>query len=323
MIERKNIGLITVLLIFAFAGLRSSHAQNFPSQPVKIVVPFAPGGSTDVGARIINGKLSEMWGHPVMIDNRAGATTIIGTDLVAKAPADGYTLLMTSTAFVVNPTMFTKLPYDSSTDLIPITIVSASPFAIVAANNFSAKSIKELIELERAKPGSLAFGTSDSSAAYVGYLFNSLAGTSLESISYKGAAPMMTDLAGGHAPLGIAAVSSVQAQVKSGRVRILGVSARKPSFLFPDAPAIANGDLADFDVATWFGLFAPKGTPKEVINKIQRDVAKVLSDPDIKKRFADIGAETGGQTPEEFGAQVRREMALWSRVAKAANIKPN
>ena len=322
MFAHHHIALIAMLALGAL-GSQPSRAQSFPSQPVKIVVPFAPGGSTDVGARIINGKLSELWGQPVLIDNRAGASTIIGTDLVAKAPGDGYTLLMTSTAFVVNPTMFAKLPYDSSTDLIPITIVSASPFAIVAANNFSAKSIKELIELERAKPGSLAFGTSDSSAAYVGYLFNTLAKTSLESISYKGAAPMMTDLAGGHAPLGIAAVSSVQAQVKAGRVRILGISAKKPSFLFPDAPAIANGDLADFDVATWFGLFAPKGTPREVVNKIQKDVAKVLNDPEIKKRFADIGAETGGQSPEEFGAQVRREMTLWAGVAKAANIKPN
>lgn len=323
MLACKKWALKAVISTLALGLPWFSQAQNFPSQPVKIVVPFAPGGSTDVGARIINGKLSEMWGQPVVIDNRAGANTVIGTDLVAKAPADGYTLLMTSTAFVVNPTTLNKLPYDSSADLIPITIVSASPFAIVAANNFAAKSIKELIEIEHAKPGSLAFGTSDPSAAYVGYLFNSLAKTSLESISYKGAAPMMTDLAGGHAPLGIAAVSSVQGQVKAGRVRLLGVASKKPSFLFPDAPALATGDLADFDVATWFALFAPKGTPKEVVNKIQRDVAKVLSDPDIKKRFADIGAETGGQTPEEFGAQVKREMALWARVAKAANIKPN
>jgi tripartite-type tricarboxylate transporter receptor subunit TctC len=323
MFTRKSGAIKTVFSIFAFGLCSFSYAQNFPTQPVKIVVPFAPGGSTDVGARIINGKLAEMWGQPVIVDNRGGGNTIIGTNLVAKAPADGYTLLMTSTAFVVNPTMLSNLPYDSSTDLIPITIVSMSPFAIVAANNFAAKSIKELVEIEHAKPGSLSFGTSDPSAAYVGYLFNSLAKTSLESISYKGAAPMMTDLAGGHAPLGIAAVSSVQGQVKAGRVRILGVAAKKPSFLFPDAPALATSELADFDVSTWFALFAPKGTPKEVINKIQRDVAKVLSDPDIKKRFADIGAETGGQSAEEFGAQVQREMALWAKVAKTANIKPN
>jgi tripartite-type tricarboxylate transporter receptor subunit TctC len=315
--------IASVLTLFTLACGGQAHAQAFPSQPVKIVVPFAPGGSTDIGARIINAKLAEMWGQPVLIENRAGGNTVIGTDLVAKASPDGYTLLMTSTAFVVNPTMLSKLPYESAADFIPITIVSASPFAIVAANNFSAKSISELIEIEHAKPGSLSFGTSDSSAAYVGYLFNSLAKTNLQSISYKGAAPMMTDLAGGHTPLGIGAVSSVQGQVKAGRVRILGVSARQPSFLFPDAPALAKGDLAEFDVSTWFGLFAPKGTPKEIVNKIQRDVAKVLSDPDIKKRFADIGAETGGQSAEEFGAQVRNEMALWARVAKTANIKPN
>ena len=306
--------------LFAMSSL--SNGQSFPAQPVKIVVPFAPGGSTDTGARIINAKLAALWGQPVLIENRAGANTVIGTDFVAKAPADGYTVLMTSTAFVVNPVMNSKLPYESA-DLIPITVVSASPFAIVAASNFSAKSIKELIDIDRAKPGSVAFGTSDSSAALFGYLFNSLAKTSLESVSYKGAAPMMVDLAGGHTSVAMAAVSSVQAQVKTGRVRILGISSNKPSALFPDAPAIATGEFADLNVATWFGLFAPKGTPRDVINKIQRDVAQVLNDPDIKKRFADIGADVGGQPAEEFGSQVRSEMALWARVAKAANIKPN
>lgn len=311
------------LATLALSAHSSAHAQSFPSQPVKIVVPFAPGGSTDVGARIINAKLSALWGQPVLIENRAGANTVIGTELVAKAPGDGYTLLMTSTAIVVNPTMVAKLPYDTVNDFIPITIVSASPFAIVAANNFSARSIKDVIDMDRAKPGSLAFGATDSSAALVGALFNSIAKTSLEAISYKGAAPMMTDLAGGHTPLAIAAVSSVQAQVRGGRARILAIASNKPSPAFPDAPAVATGDFADFNVATWFGLFAPKGTPREVINKIQRDVAKVLNEPDVKGRFADLGADIGGQSPEDFAAQVNREIVLWGRVGKAANIKPN
>lgn len=298
-----------------------SFAQGFPNKPVRIVIPFAAGGSTDANARIINEKLAALWGQPVIIETKPGANTIIGTDLVAKSPGDGYTLLLTSTAFVVNPSMYAKLPYDSLIDLQPITIVSSSPFAMVAAINFPVRSIKELTETLRAKPGSVAFGTSDSSAAFAGHLYNMLAKTDMQSVPYKGAGPLMTDLAGGHVPIGIAAVSSVQGQVKSGRVRILGVASTKPNPLFPDAPLIAS-DVPGYEAVSWFGLFAPKGTPKELILKIQRDIATVLKDPDIQKRFIDIGAETGGQLPEEFGSRVRAEMQLWANVGKSANIKP-
>jgi tripartite-type tricarboxylate transporter receptor subunit TctC len=320
--KTRSLGLATMEML-ALGSAPATHAQSFPSQPVKIVVPFAPGGSTDVGARIINAKLAALWGQPVLVDNRAGANTVIGTEAVAKAAPDGYTILMTSTAMVVNPVVVAKLPYDTVNDFIPITIVSASPFAIVAANNFAAKSIKDVIDMDRAKPGSLAFGATDPSAALVGALFNTIAKTSLEAISYKGAAPMMTDLAGGHTPLAIAAVSSVQGQVRGGRARILAIASNKPSPAFPDAPAVATGEFAEFNAATWFGLFAPKGTPKDIVQKIQRDVAKVLNEPDVKARFAELGADIGGQSPEDFSAQVTRELALWARVAKAANIKPN
>lgn len=297
------------------------QAQAFPSKPVRIVIPFAPGGSTDANARIINEKLAALWGQPVIIETKPGANTIIGTDAVAKSAGDGYTLLLTSTAYVVNPSMYAKLPYDPMQDFLPVTIVSVSPFAMVAASNFPAKSVKDVIAMLRAKPGSVSFGTSDSSSAFAGHLFNMLAKTDLQSVSYKGAGPLMTDLAGGHVPLGIAAVSSVQGQVKAGRVRMLAVASAKPSALFPDAPVIA-ADIPGYEAISWFGLFAPKGTPKDVVAKIQRDVATVLKDPDVHKRFVDIGAEPGGQTPEEFAARVRNEMELWARVAKSANIKP-
>lgn len=307
---------------FAAASLQSAaYAQTFPSKPVRIVIPFAPGGSTDANARIINERLAALWGQPVIIEAKPGANTIIGTDAVAKSAGDGYTLLLTSTAYVVNPSMYAKLPYDPMGDFQPVTIVSVSPFALVAASNFPAKTIKELIAMMRAKPGSVSFGTSDSSSAFAGHLFNMLARTDLQSVSYKGAGPLMTDLAGGHVPIGIAAVSSVQGQVKAGRVRLLGVASTKPTPLFPDAPVIA-AEVPGYEAISWFGLFAPKGTPKDVITKIQRDVATVLKEPEIQKRFMDIGAEPGGQTPEEFGARVRVEMELWARVAKSANIKP-
>ncbi len=299
----------------------TAQSQTFPTKPVRWVIPFAPGGSTDASARIIQDKLSTLWGQPVIIDTKPGANTIIGTDIVAKAPGDGYTLLLTSTAYVVNPSMYQKLPYDPLGDFVPVTMVSVSPFTLVTPVGSPIKSIKDVLAMERANAGSLAFGVSDSSAAMAGHLFNMMGKTHMQSVSYKGAGPLMTDLAGGHVPLGIAAVSSVQSQVRAGRVRILGVGAFKPSPLFADAPTVA-ADIPGYEAISWFGLFAPKGTPKDVVAKIQRDVATVLKDPEIQKRFLDIGAEVGGQSSDDFAARVRSDMDLWAKVAKSAGIKP-
>ncbi len=310
-----------VLGCAALAALPAVHAQGFPNKPVRIVIPFAPGGSTDANARIINDKLSALWGQPVIVESKPGANTVIGSDYVAKSAPDGYTLLLTSTAHVVNPSLYVKLPYDPVNDLVPVTIVSVSPFALVAANTLPVKSAKDVIALLRAKPGSLSFGTSDSSSLLTGHLFNMLAKTELQSVPYKGAGPLMTDLAGGHVPIGFAAVSSVQGQVRANRVRLLGVGSLTPSPLFPDAPPIAN-DLPGFEAISWFGLLAPKGTPKEVITKIHRDMVTVLKDADVQKRITALGAEAGGQTPDEFGARIKSEMDLWAKVAKAAGVKP-
>jgi tripartite-type tricarboxylate transporter receptor subunit TctC len=311
---------IAITVVMGLSAL-TAQAQGFPNKPVRLVIPFAPGGSTDANARIIQDKLSTLWGQPVVIDTKPGANTIIGTDLVAKSPGDGYTLLLTSTAYVVNPSMYQKLPYDPLSDFVPVTMVSVSPFALVTPVGSTIKSLKDVFAMERAKAGGLAFGVSDSSAALSGHLFNMMGKTNMQSVSYKGAGPLMTDLAGGHVPLGIAAVSSVQTQVRAGRVRVLGVGSAKPSALFADAPTIAS-EIPGYEATSWFGLFVPKGTPKDVVAKIHRDVASVLKDPDIQKRFFDIGAEVGGQTPEDFAARVRADMDLWAKVAKSAGIKP-
>ncbi len=303
------------------AAALMAQAQPFPAKPVRIVIPFAPGGSTDANARIINDKLSALWGQPVIVESKPGANTVIGSDYVAKSAPDGYTLLLTSTAHVVNPSLYLKLPYDPVGDLVPVTIVSVSPFALVAANTLPVKSAKDVIALLRAKPGSLSFGTSDSSSLFTGHLFNMMAKTELQSVPYKGAGPLMTDLAGGHVQIGFAAVSSVQGQVRANRVRLLGVGSLTPSPLFPDAPPIAH-DLPGFEAISWFGLLAPKGTPKDLIAKIHRDMVTVLKDADVQKRIAAIGAEPGGHTPDEFGARIKTEIDLWAKVAKAAGIKP-
>ncbi len=300
----------------------SAHGQTFPLKPVRMIIPFAPGGSSEANARSIQDKLSAIWKQPVVIEMRPGANTIIGTEGVAKSAPDGHTLLLTSTAYTVNPSMYAKLPYDPLTDLVPITIVSMSPLAMVATNTLSAKSAADVIAMEKAKPGSVSFGVSDSSSQLALHLFNMLAGINLQVIPYKGAGPMMIDLVGGHVPLGFAAVSTVQGQVRAGRVRLLGVGSPKPSPIFPDAPAIAQSGLPGFEAIPWFGLFAPKGTPKDLIDKIHRDMVSVLNDPDVRKRLATLGAEPGGQSPEEFDARIRSEIEIWSKVAKSAGIKP-
>ena len=323
-LRRRFAGAIAVFVALgpvALTACRDAQAQGFPNKPVRIVIPFAPGGSTDANARIINDKLSALWGQPVIVESKPGANTVIGSDYVAKSAPDGYTLLLTSTAHVVNPSLYAKLPYDPVGDLVPVTIVSVSPFALVAANTLPVKSAKDVIALLRARPGSLSFGTSDSSSLFTGHLFNMMAGTELQSVPYKGAGPLMTDLAGGHVPIGFAAVSSVQGQVRANRVRLLGVGSLTPSPLFPDAPPIAN-DLPGFEAISWFGLLAPKGTPKDVIAKIHRDMVTVLKDADVQKRITALGAEAGGQTPDEFGARIKSEMDLWAKVAKSAGIKP-
>ncbi len=300
----------------------SAHGQTFPLKPVRMIIPFAPGGSSEANARSIQDKLSAIWKQPVIIEMRPGANTIIGTEAVAKSAPDGHTLLLTSTAYVVNPTMYAKLPYDPLTDLLPVTIVSMSPLAMVATNSLTAKSAADVIAMEKAKPGSVSFGVSDSSSQLALHLFNMLAGINLQVIPYKGAGPLMIDLVGGHVQLGFAAVSTVQGQVRAGRVRLLGVGSPRPSPIFPDAPAIAQSGLPGFEAIPWFALFAPKGTPKDIIDRIHRDMVTVLHDPDVRKRLATLGAEPGGQSPEEFDARVRSEIEIWSKVARSAGIKP-
>ncbi len=315
-LTRRHLGGLLAALSLSL----SAHAQSFPNKPVRIVIPFAPGGSTDANARIIQDKLSAIWGQPVIIDAKPGANTQIGTDLVAKSPGDGHTLLLTSTAMVVNPSMYNKLPYDTLNDLVPITIVSVSPFALVTPVNSPYQSLKDVMTALRSSTP-INFGVSDSSAMLAGHLLNMLAKTDMQPVSYKGAGPLMIDLAGGHVPLGIAAVSSVQGQVKGGRVRILGVGSTTPSSLFPQAQPIAQ-ELPGYEAISWFGLLAPKGTPTDVVQKIQRDVAQVLKDPDVQQKIQGLGADPGGMPPAEFRARIQREIELWGRVAKAAKIQP-
>ncbi|MSQ21444.1 MAG: tripartite tricarboxylate transporter substrate binding protein [Betaproteobacteria bacterium] len=303
-----------------FPGL--SSGQTYPSKPFRIVIPFAPGGSSDANARIISERLAERLGQAVIIDTKPGANTIIGTDHVAKSAPDGYTVLLTSTSFVVNPVLYAKLPYDPLKDLVPITILSFTPQAIVTHPGFPAKTTKELIALAKAQPGKISIGSADSSSLLTGHLFCMLAGVDMQSVNYKGAGPLMIDVVGGHVAVGISGISSVQGQVRAGRAHLVGVASTTPSPIFPNASPIGQADLPGFDVLAWFGVFAPSGTPKDIQHRIHRDLVAVLQNSDVRQRLIEIGAEPGGPSQEEFDARVRKEIAMWATVVKAAGIKP-
>lgn len=292
--SRYRIAVISAAL---FALAATASAQPFPAKTVRIVNPFPVGGSADIAGRIIMPHLIERWGHQIYMESRAGGNTIIGTEYVAKSLPDGYTLLLTSTSLTVNAAVYPKLPFDTLNDLVAITPVTISPQTLVAHPSLPVKNIKELIALAKARPGQLNYADSGPSAKIAGQLFNMLAGVNIQNISYKGAAPMMIDVMGGHVTLGLAAVSSVQSAVRSGRVRLLGVGSLTPSATFPDAPVIAN-DVPGFEAVVWFGLLAPRGTPKEVVNRIHRDVAEVLRLPQVKQQMLEAGADPGGATPK-------------------------
>lgn len=299
-----------------------AQTSTFPSHPVRLIIPATPGGSADKNARAISDKLSALWRQPVIVEYKPGANTVIGTDFVAKSAPDGHTLLVNSAALAVNPAIYAKLPFDTLQDLTPVTMISTAPFALVIHPSVPAKNIQEFLALAREKPESLSFGTAESRALFAGHQFNLAAKTKLQSVPFKGAGSLMNDLVAGHIPVAFSALSSVQAQVIAGRVRLLGVATNKPSPLAPQAPALAATDIPGFEAESWFGLFAAKGTPVEIVKRIQADIATVLRDPDVGHRFKEMGAEPIGEASDEFSKRVRSDVEMFAKVARAANIKP-
>src|SRR6185436_16746613 len=269
--------------------------------------------SSDSAARIIGPHLTERWEQQVIVDPRPGAATVVGTDHVAKSAPDGHTLLVNSTQFTQSPATFAKLPYDPYTDITPITRIIVSPIAITGHPSLPAKNIRELIALARARPGELNMGTAGN--VLTTCLFTMLANVKIVPVPYKGAGPLVIDASGGHVPLAIGAVSSLQAAVRTGRVRMLGVTS--PSDAFPDVPVISK-DLPGFDADTWFAVFGPRGMPKELVNRIRDDVAAVLQIPEVRQRLLDIGGNPSGEPVDEFATRVRNDIAKWIKVAKAA-----
>jgi tripartite-type tricarboxylate transporter receptor subunit TctC len=296
---------------------------SYPIRPIRLVVPFAPGGSNDIMARLIGQKFSESLKQQVVIDNRGGASGIIGTDIVAKAPADGYTLLMMSLTLAVNPSLYTKLPYDTHKDLRAVTLVATAPLMLVISPSLPVKSVKELIAYAKSNSGKLNFGSGGAGTTphLAGEMFSSMAGVRMTHVPYKGGGPALADLVGGQIQLMLENIPSTLPFAKSGKLRALAVSGPTRSALVPDLPTLDEAGLKGYAIVGWNGLFVPTGTPRAIVSRLHQETAKALAQSDTKERLATLGAEAVGSNPEEFRAFFNAEIVKWASVVKAAGLK--
>ena len=306
------------------AGAQTAEVKNYPARAVRMVNPSSPGGGADIIGRLVGAQFSKTFGQNFMTDNRPGAANIIATEIVAKSPPDGYTLLVAATGtFVTNPLVYAKLPY-ADRDFETIAIVADAPFILTVHPSIPVRSVRELTALAKARPGELtyaSFGTG-SSSHLAGELFQVMTRTRLLHVPYKGSAPGMADLLAGNITMkfdgGLASVP----HIKSGRIRPLGVAALRRLPQIPDVPTLSEAGLKDFQAGSWYGLMAPAGTPREIIARLHVELVKALKQPDLQQRITDLGADVVGNTPEEFSAQIVREREVWAKVVKQAGITP-
>jgi tripartite-type tricarboxylate transporter receptor subunit TctC len=308
---------------FCLVAAGAVHAA-YPEKTVRLVAPFPPGGGVDLVARVLAQSLSESFRQQVIVDNRAGATGRIGTELVARAAPDGYTLLLGSVgANAIIPAAYRNLPYDAINDFAPVSLVASAPYVLVVHPSLPARSLKDLMALARSKPGQITYASSGSlSGAHLsGELINHLARVSMLHIPYKGAAQAMSDTLGGQVAMTFAAIPGAVPHVQASRLRAMGVTGPKRATPLPDVPAIGEV-INGFDVTQWYGIFVPAATPREAITRIHGDIVRALEKPDVRKRLIDIGTEPAGSTPEQLAAQVKSEITRWTSIIQSAGIKP-
>lgn len=313
----------SLILLPLLAALGSAHAQNFPVRSVRIIVAFPAGGGTDIVARIISPRLTEMWGQQVIVENRAGASGVIGTEAAARSAPDGHTLFMATMGnATVNQHLYAKMPVDPLRDLAPVSQVVAVHFVMVAHPSLPARSIKELIALARSKPGEINYSSSGPGGApHLGMeLFKSMAKVDLVHIPYKGSGPSFADLLGGQVSLTSDSLVQALPYVRDNRLRALGVLGAKRSPLLPDVPTIAE-TVPGYELTNWFGLLVPAGTPRDLVSRINAAVVKVLQQSDVRERLVAMGADVVGSSPDEFGAFMQAESAKWAKVIKEAHIR--
>jgi tripartite-type tricarboxylate transporter receptor subunit TctC len=310
--------------VFALAAGVALAQSDYPNKPIKLIVPFAPGGVTDTSARAVAEALGARLGQPVIVENRPGASGNIGTAQVAQAAPDGYTLVLGfDGTLVINPHVFNNMPFDTLRDLAPVTKLGDAALLLVSHPSVPVKNLKEFMAYAKTKPGPHPYGTSGTGGTphLAGELMKQRTGIALEHVPYKGGGQAMTDVLGGQIPLVFTAIASAQQHVKSGKVVALGVPSLKRSAALPEVPTFVESGIADFEATSWVGILAPAKTPKAVIDKLQREIAAVLQSDKVKERYGVLGIEPVGNTPEQFAGQIRADLARWAEVVKAANIK--
>jgi tripartite-type tricarboxylate transporter receptor subunit TctC len=306
------------------AATTPSLAQTWPAKPVRLMVGFAPGGGTDIVARVLGQKLSEWWGQQVVVENRAGATGTIAADFVAKAPADGYTLLMGHVnSNAIAPTLFKKLPYDAVKDFASITYIGYVPNVLTVHPSLPTKNVKELIALAKTRAGELTCASSGTgSTQHLALeMFMTLTGTKIIHVPYKGSGQAIVDLVAGQVQMNFDTMPPVLDHIRTNHLRALAVTTPKRAEQLPEVPTLAETGLKGFEMTNWYGIVAPAATPRDVINKINADINKALAEPGVRKRLADVGTEIGGGTPESFDAFVKTEIAKYTKLVKAANVQ--
>ena len=315
----KQIASVAVLLLLAVG--QSLAQQSYPNKPIRFLLPYPPGGSTDTFSRIVTQKLSESLGQQVVVENRPGGNTIIGTDALAKAAPDGYTIGLVATTYAINPSLF-KLPYDPAKDLIPIIQAGFSSLVLVVHPSVPVKTLKEFLTYAKANPGKLNYGTvgSGSITHLASELFEDVAGIDTVNVPYKGTAPMVTDLIGGQLHYALDTPVTSIPHLKSGKLRGIAVASAKRSSAMPDIPTMVEAGLP-FEISAWLGIMAPAGTPKEIVSKLNAEINKILQMPDVRERLAASALEPGGGDPEQLAAVIKTDLARWPAIVKKANVK--
>jgi len=311
------------LVLAAITLAAPAPAQQYPVKPVRLIVAFAPGGPLDIHARIVGQKLSESWGQQVVIDNRTGASGTIGADLVAKAPADGYTVLANASVHVIVPSLIAKLPYDPIRDFTPVTVMGSAPLLLVVTPTLPAKTVRELAALGKARPGALTFGSggNGTSTHLSGEFLKTVLGIKMTHIPYKGTGPGLIDVMAGHVPMMFSSVTAAIELVKSGRLRPVAITSTKRYPQLPGVPTFSESGYPQLVIGSWYAIWLPARAPESVVSKLHADIARVLNLPEVRNRITELGGEPVGNSPADFDAFQKAEMARWARVIKESGAR--